>query len=213
MRSIVGLALVAGVFVAGSMPVHADKIPVAELAKKLSGMWAFNQDLSPEFSRPGSRGGGGAVHFQTRGASRFQTVERYPQGVRANPTNTEPTSSKADDLTPAERAESAALFQVAEIPPMFTVAATPSQVSFSDDRGDWSCDINGKTTKVRLFGTYLDVKCRWDKDWLRQEISTARTKLVRSWTVDERELLVLKTKVESFTQNTREATAYFDRVR
>jgi hypothetical protein len=59
----------------------------------------------------------------------------------------------------------------------------------------------------------VDVKCRWDKTQLRQEISTTQSKLIRTWGIDDREMLVLKLKVEGINQNTPEAAAFFDRVR
>ena len=63
-----------------------------------------------------------------------------------------------------------------------------------------------------MFGTWLDVKCRWDKKVLRQEYSSTRNKLTRTWTVDERELLAMKSRVDGINLNSAEAAAFFDRV-
>jgi hypothetical protein len=209
MRTLVACAAI-GLFVAASSsPLRGGQSSPADIARKISGTWAFNQQMSPAFAVPG-RGRGGAL-FQAGSAQ--PTQPRYPAGVKANPTNTEPTSDGASDLTPTERAERHALRQLGQVPPVITLAVTPGHLAISDDRGESECDINGRTAKARLFGAYVDVKCRWDKTQLRQEISTTQSKLIRTWGIDDREMLVLKLKVEGINQNTPEAAAFFDRVR
>jgi hypothetical protein len=214
MRSALGLAAAGMMIVALSTPLRGDAQENAILAKKLSGVWAFNQDLSPAFDqtrRAGRGRAGGGSLFQA--GSAIPTQPRYPPGVRANPTNTEPTDAAFADMTPTERAEWTAVHQLGLVLPMLTVEATIARVTFTDERGDAGCPINGKTEKVRMFGAWLEVKCRWDKKVLRQEYATSRTKLTRTWTVDEREMLVLKKKLEGINLNSPEAAAYFDRVR
>jgi hypothetical protein len=62
-----------------------------------------------------------------------------------------------------------------------------------------------------MYDVSVGVKCRWDKDRLRQEFSTTRSKLIRVWGLDENGRLVLKGKLEGIGQNSPEATAVFDR--
>ena len=213
MRSIFGLAAAGMMILAASMPVRGAKSSANDLAaKKITGTWALNKGLSPAFDTIGrGRGGRGGGLFQQ--GSAVVPQPRYPQGVKANPVNTEPTDATLADLTPTERAEVIALRQIGHALSTIRIEATPLHVMFSDERGDSECDINGKTEKVRMFGAVLGVKCRWDKTALRQEFSTTRTKLTRTWMVDDREMLVMKAKVEGLDQNSSEATAVFDRVR
>jgi hypothetical protein len=213
MRTIVGIVAVGVAIVAAADSLPADQGSVADAARKISGSWAFNRDISPQFAQPArGRGGRGGLRFQGAGSA-VPVQPRYPQGIKANPTNTEPTSSEAGDLTPAELAERNALRVLGQVPPMITVVATPEHVTISDDHGDVECDVNGKAAKARFFTTYMDVKCRWDRNQLRQEIANTRSKLVRVWAVDERELLKLTLKVEGIDRNTPEAVAFYDRVR
>ena len=209
MRTVVASAAIGLTIAASSSTLRGSQVSPADVARKISGTWAFNKEMSPAFAVPG-RGRGGAL-FQA--GSAVPTEPRYPLGVKPNPRNTEPTSAEASDLTPTELAERGALRQLGQVPPMLTVDATPEHVTIVDDRSESECDINGKTAKTSLFGAYVDVKCRWDKAQLRQEISTSRSKMIRTWAVDNREMLVLKLKVEGIDQNTPEAAAYFDRVR
>jgi hypothetical protein len=212
MRSFPGLAAAGMMIAAFSIPVRGTTFTDDSMAKKMTGTWSFNQSLSPAFSSS-SRGrrGGGALREQQ--GSAIPTPQRYPQGVRANPINTEPTDAGYADLTPAQRAEVVALRQIGLVLPTVTIDATAEHVTFTDDRGDSECNITGKAEKVRLFGTWLEVKCRWDKSLLRQEYATATNKVTRTWTVDERGLLVMKSKVNGADVNSPEAVAFFDRVR
>jgi hypothetical protein len=216
MRSIYALAAAAMLIVATSMPLRGDRAAENEiLAGKISGTWAFNQKLSPTFggTRRAGRGRPSGGTFFPQQGSAVPTQQRYPQGVRANPTNTEPTDEALSDLTPSQRAELIAFRETGLILPVLTIEATAAHVTFSDDRGESECNVTGKTEKVRLFGAWLDVKCRWDKTVLRQELSNSRSKLVRTWTVDDRGVLVMKSRVEGMNENTPEATAVFDRIR
>lgn len=209
MRTVVGI-ITAGVMVA-STPASAigQKASAADVAVRMSGTWTINWELTKTFT-----GSGRASGKRPRGSlqrTRFQRAPTYPQGIRPNPTNTEPTPSGVADMTPAELAEMRAMRQMQQVPPTITIAATAERVSIEDDRGEQTCASDGRTDKVRTFGIYVDVKCKWDKDRFRQEFSTARSKLIRSWSVDEEGHLVLKARVESIAQNVPETTTVYNR--
>lgn len=207
MRVLVTVAAAGAMTLAASMPAAGQKNAAADVARRMSGTWTLNRELSPALGAAGraGRGRGGTppgVLFQRGG---------FPQGVRANPTNTEPTPSGAGDLTPAELAERMAMRQIQQIPPTIVIAATADHVSIEDEYGEQSCAIDGRTDKVRTFRVYMDVKCKWDKNRLRQEYATTRSKLIRVWRVRDDDRLVLTAKIEGINQNTPEAVAIFDR--
>ena len=210
MRTLVRLVAAGAMITTATVPVLGQKMSPGDLAQRISGTWLLDWDLTRSLAGGrGGRGRGGVVPvalLQQRGAP-----NPYPQGVRANPTNTEPTSSKPSDLTPAELTERKALWQLEQVQPTINIAASADQVTIADERGDSSCDLNGKTGKVRLFGMNMDVKCKWDKDQLRQEFSTARTKVIRVWSLDASGHLLLTLKREGIDQDSPETTTVYDR--
>jgi hypothetical protein len=211
MRTVIGFVAAGVIAASASMSGLGQKIPAADVATRMSGTWTINRELTPTFAAPGRssvpRPRGGGV---TQGAL-FQRAPTYPQGVRANPTNTEPTPSGVADMTPAELAEWRGMRQIQQVAPTIAIAATADHVSIGDDRGEQSCRSDGKTDRVRMFGVYMDVKCKWDKDRLRQEFSTTRSKLARTWSLDEAGHLVLKAMVEGIAQNSPETTTVYNR--
>jgi len=120
------------------------------------------------------------------------------------------TPASSADLTPAELAERTAMMQMRQIAPKITIAATAETFSLDDGRSE-ACTVNGKNEKMTVSDVQMDFKCRWDKDKLRQEFATTRSKLIRVWGLDDSGHLVLKAKLEGIGQNTPEATAVFDR--
>lgn len=211
MRTIIGF-VAAGVMIASaSMPVVGQKISAADVATRMTGTWTVNWELTPAATGPGRSGARSRSGGVTSGAL-FQRAPTYPQGVRANPTNTEPTPAGAADMTPMELAEWRGMRQMQQIAPTITITATAEHVSIDDERGQQTCASDGKTDKVRTFGVYMDVKCKWDKDRLRQEFSTTRSKLTRTWSFDEADHLVLKAKVEGIGQSSPETTTVYNRL-
>ena len=208
MRTVVGL-ITAGVM-AASMPLRGQKVPAADVAARMSGTWTINRELTPNVVGPGRAGparprrGGGTGGL-------LQRAPTYPQGVRANPTNTEPTPDGVDDMTPSELAESRGVREIRQVVPTIRITATTERVSIEDERGEQSCASDGKTDKVRIFGVYMDVKCKWDEDRLRQEFSTTRNKLTRTWSLDAGGHLVLKAKLEGIGQTSPETTTVYNR--
>lgn len=209
MRTVITFAAAGAMMIAASMPAAGQKKSVADVARRMSGTWRLNRELSPAFGASGRAGRG-----RTRGGAPHGSLFQrggLPQGVRANPTNTEPTPSGASDLTPAELAERSAIRQMQQIPPTMVIAAAADHVSIEDERGEQSCATDGRAGKVRAFRVYMDVKCKWDKDRLRQEYAITRSKLIRVWRVGDDDRLVLTAKIEGINQNTPEAVAIFDR--
>jgi hypothetical protein len=200
-------ALAAGALVVAAVPVIGQKPSAADLAQRMSGTWVVNRDLTRSLSPARGRRGGSptAPAFQQR------SNNPYPPGVRANPTNTEPTPSKPADLTPAELAERNAMAQLEQMLPTVTITATADQVTIAEERSEATCAVDGKADKIRVFGMYMDLKCKWDKEQLRQEFSTPRSKLTRDWSVDARGHLVLKARREGPNLNSQEMTTIYDR--
>jgi hypothetical protein len=186
--------------------IHAQqKTPAAEAAERMSGTWTINLNLSPSF-KPSGRGG--------RGSGVAYTVGGFvPQRGRGNGTSpgSEPTPSAAGDLTPAERAEQTAMHLIEQIAPTITVKATADTFSIVDPRGEQTCAINDKSAKLEMFGAKVTAKCRWTKLALQQEYSTTKSKLTRTWSLDEAGHLVVNTRVDGQGQRTLEAAAVYDR--
>jgi len=115
-------------------------------------------------------------------------------------------------MTPAELAERAAMRQMLQIAPEITIKATAETVSFVDVRGERTCTVDGKATPMDLPDVKVSTRCRWDKEQLRQEFAAPHGKVTRTWTVDEKDHLVIKARVEAIGQDVSEATAVYDRV-
>lgn len=186
-------------------PIASQKASLTELATQLSGTWKVNRSLSPALAMPGQSGAG-----RSRGTF-YAVGGSVPQRGGRGGGNADPGPAAPGDLTPTELAERGAVRQLEQISPTITIAASPETVSFVDSRGELSCATDDKGVKHDLFGASVSVKCRWDKQQLRQEFATTRSKLVRSWSVDGNGRLVLKARLEGLTQSTPEAVAVFDR--
>jgi hypothetical protein len=208
MRTVIAFVATAALVAAATAPVLGQKTAVSEIARQMTGTWTINWNLTTSV---GGHGLGKPEAAPSPSALLQRGTTSYPPGVRANPTNTEPTSSKASDLTPAELAERMAMRQIVQIQPTLTITATGDHITIEDERGEQSCAINGKTDKVRTFGVYMEVKCKWDKNQLHQEYAMTRAKLIRVWSLDGKGHLVLKAKVEGVDQNSPEATTVYDR--
>lgn len=192
---LIGTALA---LVAATATVAGQKLSPADLATRLSGTWTINRSLSPALAPRGRGGAAFAIRpalFQRGGGG----------GGGADP------SQGATDLTPAEQAELAAMRLLRQIAPEITIKATAESVSFADVQGEQTCGTNGKGTKITVADAPVTMKCKWDKELLRQELSTTRSSLIRTWGVDESGRMVLKARYEGIAQNTPEAVAVFDR--
>jgi hypothetical protein len=196
----VAVALGAMTFAGG---LSAQKASPADLAAKLSGTWTINQELSPGFAAPAGRGrrGGGGPSFAIAGIA-GQRPGSVPRGGDAN---------GPGDLTPEEMAGIQAMRQLQQIAPTITIKATAESVTFADPRGEQTYTINDKNSTIDVAGSKITAKNKWDKATLRQEFSNSKSKLIRTWEVDDSNRLVLKAKLESMTMMSTEVKAVFDR--
>jgi hypothetical protein len=121
------------------------------------------------------------------------------------------TASDASDLSAAEVAAMAAMRELQQLADVITIKATPEQVTFEDARGQRSYGLDGKTVKITVGGAEVSTKSKWDKTALKQEFSTAQSKLTETWDIDENGRLVLVAKVESLRLTTPDQKAVFDR--
>jgi hypothetical protein len=202
MRTLGIRVVVATALAAVNIPAAAQKAGPADVAARLTGTWTINRALSPALRAPGRSGAGRGGSAYALGAA---TAQRGGRGGGAS----DATPSSAADLTPAELAERQAIQQVEQIAPSMTIKASAESASIVDPRGELTCAVNDKNAKVETFGAPLALKCRWDKQQLRQEFSSTRSKLVRTWEVNDTDHLVLKIRIEGVSAG--EATAVFDR--
>lgn len=174
----------------------------ADVARQLSGTWTINTALSPGFRAARGRAGGAKYAVGGFGVQR---------GRGSGSGASDPTPSAPGDLTPPERAERTAMVQIEALAATITIKATAETASLIDQRGEQTCTIDGKTVKIDMFDARVNVKCRWNKSLLQQEFSTTRTKLTRTWGVDENGHLVVKSRLEDLGRSPVELSAIYDR--
>ena len=196
------LAAVLLTLVGVSAAARAQKLTPAEAATRLSGTWVLNRELTSGFSAPGRRGGGRGGGLQMSVAPGF--AQRGGGGGGTAPND-------ASDLSAAELAAMAAMRELQQLAAVITIKATPEQIVFEDARGQRSYALDGKSVKMTVAGAEVSTKSRWDKAVLKQEFSTAQSKLTQTWDVDENGRLVLVAKVESLKLTTPDQKAVFDR--
>ena len=92
-----------------------------------------------------------------------------------------------------------------------TIDATAATVSFTEPSGRGTFTVNGKTAAMEISGSKIKAKTKWDHAALKQELSTLRRIVVRSWAVDASEHLTLTIRVEGVMMSLRETRAVFDR--
>jgi hypothetical protein len=171
-----------------------------DLAVRLSGTWVFNRELSSGFGAAG-RGGRGP-----RPAARFAVALGF-QGRGGGGGG----ASDASDLTPGQRAEQAAMRQLQQIDARIAIKASAAEITFTDTGGERTYVINEKTSEMVVSGSPVKVRSKWEKQVLKQEFWNPQAKLVRTWSVDGSDHLVLTAKVESLKLTTPERKAVFDR--
>lgn len=183
----------------------AQKSPPEDLAAKLSGTWMLNRDLSTGFRAPAGRRSGGPL--APRPMLAIAALPQRGGGGRGGGGG----YSDATDLTPAQRAEQAAMQQLQQIAAQITIKASADSITFIDTRGERTFTTNDKASKIDVSGSPVSVKSKWDKSTLKQEFSNTQAKLVETWALDEAGRLVLTAKVESMALRTPEQRAVFDR--
>lgn len=200
----VGMAMVAtAIALAGVRgTAGAQKLTSAEVASRLSGTWVLNRELTSGFGASGRRGGGRGESLRMSMVSAF--TQRGGGGGGTAPND-------VSDLSASELAAMAAMRELQQLAPVITIKATPEQIVFEDARGQRSYTLDGKSVKITVAGSEVSTKSRWDKSVLKQEFSTAQSKLTQTWDVDENGRLVLVAKVESLKLITPDQKAVFDR--
>jgi hypothetical protein len=176
---------------------------------KMSGTWKLNLELSPSVTAPGRSGGrsrGGGASFAV-GLALLQRGGGRGGGGGGG----EPGGEGGAEIPPEEIVAQRVLQAFQQVPTDVTIAATPVSVSFKDPTGQGTFAIDGKTVELTIEGSKIKVKSKWEKATLRQEFSTSRRKVIRSWSLDAAGHLILAMKVESMMMNTIETRAVFDR--
>jgi hypothetical protein len=201
-RAVVALVATALTIAGVTAGAGTQKLSPAEAATRLSGTWVLNKELTSGFRAPGPRGGG-------RGGGLRMAIAMAPAFAQRGTGGS--TASDASDLSAADVAAMAAMRELQQLAEIITIKATPEQVTFEDARGQRSYGLDGKAVKVTVAGAEVSTKSRWDKAVLKQEFSTAQSKLTQTWEVDENGRLVLVAKVESLRLSTPDQKAVFDR--
>lgn len=192
--------------VAAATPVEGQSASATDVAARLSGHWKLNEELTPASPRPAGRGRGGAS-FAVAGAAAQRGGGRGGAGAGGGGAQPGDASSP---LMAEEVAAQSALAILHEVPKEMTIEATADGILFREPRGEWRFTIDGKNSALEVPGGTLHSKSRWDHGALRQEFSSARKKLVKVWSIDANDRLVLTEKFESVTSNS-ESKAVFDR--
>jgi hypothetical protein len=109
-----------------------------------------------------------------------------------------------------EVAAQAALSILHQVPVEMTIEATAETVTVREPRGEWHFTIDDKKSLMDVPGGTLHHKSRWDRGTLHQEFWSAQKKLVKSWSLEANDRLVLTEKFESVTSNSH-SKAVFDR--
>ena len=195
-----------------SMPVMVPRLAAQgvgprEMAARLTGVWKLNVDLTPASPKPG-RGrafaGGVAGSF----AALLSAVQRGGRGGDRGGGDGRGESSAP--LMPAEVAAQAALSILHEVPIEIRIEASAEAVTFRDPRGEWHFKIDDRNSTMEVPGGTLRTRSKWDRGVLRQEFSSAQRALVKTWSIDANDRLLLVEKIESITFKS-ESKAVFDR--
>jgi hypothetical protein len=202
------MALTIGMTVALAASVLAQEGTPADVAAKISGNWKLNLELSPSVTAPGRGGGRG----RSRGGGASLAVGLAPlQRGGGRGGGGEPGGEGGAEIPPEEIVAQRVLQAFQQVPTDVTIAATTSSVSFKDPSGQGTFAIDGKTVEITVEGSKIKVRSKWERAALRQEFSTSRRKVIRSWSLDAASHLILAMKVESMMMNTIETRAVFDK--
>jgi hypothetical protein len=187
--------------------LSAQSASPTEMATKLTGVWKLNADLTPASPKPG-RGGGFAGGAAGSFAALLSPVQRGGRsGDRGGGGGRGESSAP---LMAAEVAAQTALSILHEVPIEIRIDARAEDVTFRDPRGEWHFKIDDRNSTMEVPGGTLRTKSKWDRGLLRQEFSSAQRALVKTWSIDANDRLVLVERIESVTVRS-ESKAVFDR--
>lgn len=196
------LAMAMATLPGAAPPLTAQTGSPAAMAAKLNGRWKLNAESTPA-SPPAGRGRGPVLL-----AAALAPVQRGGGG-RSGGGSGQPGDASAP-LTAEEAAAQAALSVLHQVPLEMTIEATAETVTFREPRGEWHFTIDGTNRVMDVPGGTLKHKSRWDRSTLRQEFSSAQKKLVKSWSIDTYDRLILTERYESLRVNS-ESKVVFDR--
>lgn len=186
--------------------LSAQSATPAQLAARLTGKWKLNAELTPTSAGRGrGRGAGLSV------AASVAPVQRG--GGRGGGRGAGEGGGRGDagaPLTASEVAAQQALAILHEVPVELSIDASADVVTIRDPRGEWNFKVNDKNGTLNVPGGSLRVKSKWDRGALKQEFSSAQRSLVKTWSVDQNDRLVLVEKIESIGFRS-ESKAVFDR--
>jgi hypothetical protein len=197
-------ALAIAALVALTHGVEAQNVNAADSAAKLSGHWRLNEELTPAPAKPAR--GRGQPSFAIAGAA----VQRGGRGGGGGGGGGGAPGDASAPLMAEEVAAQAALSILHQVPKEMTIEATADSVVFREPRGEWRFKIDGKNAAMEVPGGTLHSKSKWDHGVLRQEFSSSQKKLVKSWSLDANDRLILTERFESVASNS-ESKAVFDR--
>ena len=179
-----------------------------EIAAKLTGSWALNQELTPTSSKPGhGRGFAGGAAAAGPLAALMTPMQR---GGRGGDRGGGGGNEASAPLPAAEVAAQAALSILHEVPMTLRIEASADAVTFRDPRGEWHFMVDDRNHTMEVPGGTLRTRSKWERGALRQEFSSAQRALVKTWNIDANDRLVLIEKIESMTVRS-ESKAVFDR--
>lgn len=201
----VAATLLVAVMVARGL--HAQSAGPKEIAAKLTGSWKLNAELTPTSAKPGR--GGFADGTGRAFAAMVSPQQRGGRGGGGREGGDARGEASAP-LPATEVAAQTALSILHEVPIELHIEASADAITFRDPRGEWRFTIDGKSSTMEVPGATLRSKSRWDHDQLRQEFSTAQRGLVKTWSIDSNDRLVLVEKIESMTFRS-QSKAVFDR--
>jgi len=176
----------------------AQRAGPAEIAARLTGRWKLNAELTPAAAKPG------------RGRVPPSLAVSHAPAQRGGRRGGGQPGEESAPLMAEEVAAQAALAILHQVPLEITIEASAETVTFREPRGEWHFKIDGKNSAMNVPGGTLRTKAKWDRGTLRQEFSSAQRQLVKSWTIDANDRLVLTERFESVALNS-ESKAVFDR--
>ena len=176
----------------------------AQIAAQLTGRWKLNTESTPASVTSG-RGRGPASLAVAR-----SPVQRGGRGGGGSGGGGGQPGDASAPLMAEEVAAQSALSVLHQVPLEMTIEATAETVTFREPRGEWRFTIDAKNSVMDVPGGTLHHKSKWDRGTLRQEFWSAQKKLVKSWSIEANDRLVLTEKFESVTSNS-QSRAVFDR--
>ena len=172
----------------GQAPLHPETFQPAPV--RLNGVWDINKDLSTKpMATAGERGGegdrggsGGGGRSGGMGGGRGGGMRGGGGGGRGN----------ADDM----RKVRDLMQELGQSPSRLTIVSKSDAVNISDPEGVIRrFAVDGKTEKVAINGSPIEVKSKWDGEVLSQEFKVGSAKFIRAieTTVEGHQLVITVT--------------------